>query len=69
MEATERTTIDNDEGLESFTSAWTSVLIDLNDKPQQCESSTDESKTEIDNATNPTKGDLPCPSTSPATQI
>ena len=34
MEATERTRIENDEGLESFASAWANALIYLNDKPR-----------------------------------
>ena len=67
MEATERTPIDKDEGLESFASAGANVLIDLNEKLQQCESSTDVFTAEIDKATNTTEGDTQCSSTSPAT--
>ena len=69
MEATDRTPIDNDEGLESFANAWANVLIELNDRPQQCDSSTDASTAVIDNATNITEGDSQCLSTSPAKQI
>ena len=69
MDAMDQTPIENDEGLESFAIAWANVLIDLNDKPQQCESSTDESTTAIESATNNTNGDSQCPGTSPAKQI
>ena len=68
MDAIDQTPIDNDEGLESFASAWANVLIDLNDKPQQSVSSIDESTTAIESATNDTKGDSQCHSTLPAKQ-
>lgn len=69
MEAMDQTPMDNVEGLKSFASAWANVLIDLNDKPQQCELPTDESTTAIEIATDNTKGDSQCHSTSPATPI